>query len=290
MSRTIGRLSVPAVALLCVVLQSPFIVACTCESYDIGYLAGSSIEVPRNARGILWAGGLHSPKGDVVLPPLGNFRVDKINDDQWESVPFQLTLLKDPRGTSEHWFDTLLVSAKADMQAGERYRFVYYARSDRALGSVSASSALDSQVVIVTVSDSEFVGYSSELTGEKVQTGRMRIEASSACSIVTEAKWIDIDNVLPVDLRKWEDSLFYTTLVWKYYWRPREDFCDPDPPGRSWRGIGGDCLYHIDLSGVIDGRIRELGIYDGTGIAYIYAWLPGTDEVFTASVHYSFLE
>ena len=238
------RIALVLAVLLSILLLSSSAVACSCDYPDIGFLANDSVEVPANAMGLLWAGVLSS-RGITEFPPVENFSIEQEQASAWVAIPVQMHLYRDVRGASDSVYDILVVGPGDGLVAGGRYRFVFVARPGRPLGSPLKSAALDSQVVTVAVSVDEFSGGFEVRKAGPAQAGQLHVSAGSQCTVSVEARWVDIDHILPPDLRKWEDSLFYTVMNGDHYWHPRTDLCQMLPPGRSGLGIGKARLYHL---------------------------------------------
>jgi hypothetical protein len=261
---------------------------CSCISPDLGFLADPVIEIPNNAQGILWAGVLLSSGGLIEFPPIGNFHIDIEQDGRWHEVPVQLKLIRSPLCSGWSIYDVLLVCPGESMNPGDNLRFIYQASESKRPVLHGSLAPCDSQVVYVTVSSDEFMGYSATTTASNAKHGMLSLAVSGGWdSQDTEAYWVDIASILPDQYRRWADSLYYTTVVsGQYYWHPREGFCDPLPPGRSWSGMGEERLYCIiKPSGA---RYVEPGLDRETSSAMICAWLPGTAERIYATVRFSF--
>lgn len=84
---------------------------------------------------------------------------------------------------------------------------------------------------------------------------------------------MDLEYVLPPDLRKWEDSLFYSVRIDDRPWHPLAGLCDRLPPGRSWAGVGRARWYRILDPGAES--FREPGLATGMNRAMIRTYLPG---------------
>lgn len=249
--------------------------ACSCDFPDIGFLAEGSIEVPGNAKGLLWGGIVRSSGGLVELPPTGNFRVQVLEGGKWNPLAVRLNLYRDPYGISDSPYDVILVGPEVGLVKGEEYRFVFLARDARMLGGVTFSTMLDSQVVNVAVSEDDFHYEVKRRDSGPLEVGKLRIANGSACSIQVDARWVDIDHILPPDLRKWEDSLYYSVVRLGQYWHPRSSICEYLPPGRSWVGTGTARLYQLEQK---SRNHPEPGLPEDAKTAMFLAHLPGTAE------------
>lgn len=281
--------------------------ACYCADWDIGFLADCEIEIPSNARGILWA-GVVSRNGMVELASDDRFTVERQQDGRWMSLPVRVELVRVGGAWTGSVYDVLLVGAMEGMLPGHRYRFAYHARPNVHVYPLGAEAPQDSQEVYVTVSDDEFKGGMREIAVTAVQNGRLSFATGGGmCTEELPASWIDTESVVPEELRKWRDSLFYTTFVDGRPWHPKENLCSRIPPGRSWRDCGSDRFYRIAEYGdepvgeSIDrrdgsrvtlyrsvGRPVEPGLDAGSFRVEIHAWLPGTSERLFAHDVYSF--
>lgn len=281
--------------------------ACYCVDVDVGFLAGREIEIPGNARGILWA-GVVCRNGLVELASDDRFTVELEREDRWLRLPTRVDLIRHADAGTGSVYDVLLVGAVEGMSPGHRYRFAYHARPDNPVYPLDAEAPQDSQEVYVTVSEDEFEGGMREVAATAVQHGRLSFATGGGmCTEELPANWIDTESIVPEGLRKWQDSLFYTTYVNGRPWHPRDHLCGRIPPGRSWRECGSDRFYRVAEYGdepvgeSIDrrdgshatlyrgvGSPLEPGLDAGSFRVEIHAWLPGTSERLVAHEVYSF--
>lgn len=277
-------------AALCVAIAAPIAFGCSCDYPDIGYLAHQSVEIPLNAHGLLWAGVLNTAGGMVTFPPDTCFSVELLRGASWETVPHRLNLFRDPGASSDSFYDILIVGPETDALPGERYRYVYRKREQRGLMGATEDAAVDSQEVFVTVSTEAFAGSLQHLrTSGSTHSERIHVATSGGCGRAVDAVVMDIDEVLPVELRKWRDSLYYSTRIGLTNWHPRASICDPVPPGRSWAGIGSERLYKLTDAARATNDLLEPGLIVDANVALVEAWLPGTVEKYEVLIGYSFV-
>lgn len=274
------------IAIWCSSIGSAPAIACSCEFPDIGYLAEESIEVPGNAKGILWSGVVRSSNGLVEFPPIENFCIQVRNGEKWDPLAVRLNLYRDIHGISDSPFDVFLVGPEEGLVRGGNYRFVFFAREARSLGGISKATALDSQVVDVAVSEEDFHGEIMRRNSAPLEVGKLRIANGSSCSHKVEAQWVDVEHILPPELRKWEDSLYYSVVRFNRYWHPRSSMCELLPPGRSWVGTGKARLYH--LTEPSSQNFAESGLPANAKTAMFYAKLPGTPEIYRVRLYLPF--
>ncbi len=281
--------------------------ACYCGDVDIGFLADREIEIPGNARGILWA-GVVCRNGLVELTPDDRFTVELELEGRWLRLPTRVDLIHHAGVWTGSVYDVLLIGAVEGMSPGQRYRFTYHARPNNPVYPLDAEAFQDSQEVYVTVSVDEFEGGMREIAATAVQNGRLSLATGGGmCVEELPASWIDTESIVPEGLRKWQDSLFYTTFVDGRPWHPKDHLCSRIPPGRTWRECGSDRFYRVAEYGdepvgeTIDrrdgtrailyrgvGSPMEPGLDVGSFRVEIHAWLPGTSERLVAHEMYSF--
>ncbi|MFO7608112.1 MAG: hypothetical protein R6X35_02765 [Candidatus Krumholzibacteriia bacterium] len=184
-------------------------------------------------------------------------------------------------------YETILVGPADGLVPGAQYRFVTCARPGRMLVPAGADAPVDSQVVVVVVSEDEFTGASLTRGAGAVASGSLTLAANVQCAVAVPARWVDVPGVLPPELVKWQDAFFYRTRVGDRLWRPTSNLCERVPPGRSWRGHGADRLYLVPDPPGAAARLADPGLPESADRARIEAWLPGTDRRFVCTVYFS---
>lgn len=261
-------------------------VACSCAADDLGFLAGAQVEIPANARGLLWAGRLGTPDGLLALPPGGSIRVELLAGGAWRVVPHRSHFIGDGVG-GPGFYETILVGPADGVLPGARYRFVAFARPGHMLVPAGEDAPVDSQIVVVTVSEGEFTGASLTRGAAAATSGVLTLAANVQCAVAVPARWVDIPRVLPPEFAPWQDAFFYRTRVGDRLWRPTSNLCDRVPPGRSWRGHAADRLYHVPDPAGAPARLVDPGLPESADSARIEAWLPGTGQRFIATIYFS---
>jgi len=269
-------------ALFLLVFEAEHARACSCDYPDLGFLAAPSIEVPANAQGLLWAGVLRTAGGLIELPPVNQFRVEQFAAGEWVSVGAKINLFRDHRGSSDSFYDILLVGPETGFRPGTRFRFEYAAREGRSLLRMGTTEYMSSQTIEVLVSEEEFRGSHITHVAAERERGTLRV-AATGCHEEVEASWVTVDELVPASVMRWQDSLFFSVMVGDRYWHPRRDLCQSLPPGRSWAGLGQCRFYWIEEEVRYSGI--QLGLDGGDSGAVVYAWLPGTSEWVTTTNH-----
>jgi hypothetical protein len=280
------------VFLLATVLSAPTARACSCRSYDSGFLVPDEVEVPGNAVGLPWWGDLGWNGAGYDPPPNEGFRVEKLRDGEWSAMEFTVALLESELISSSpppRYRPIVLVMPKGGLEAGRQYRFTYRPGRSRVLLPFGAEERQESQRIQVTVSSERFEpeGRAAKVAVGAGEMGMVTtLDRSGGCSTRFLGYQVPVKFKLPAEFDRWKDALLYTLQIEDQgVWRPAPSLCSPTPPGLSSIARAEELLFsycgrltgedHSDGRGAYWSR-PEATLPGGEHRLAYTAWLPGT--------------
>lgn len=188
--------------------------ACSCANSPPGFLGAPQLNLPSNARGVVfWRGG--SPwivkTGDDraswgPLPPTGAFSIERMGERR-AKVPHQVQPILEAAPWREGQVAYAVVVSAAEALTPGAYQF-------SGPEGASIEVTIDSTPLELKALQGVEIGPQSE--------SELRMAAGISCSMAAPAAWRALDVVIPAEVRRYSEGLLIHTWVDGKIWRPSE--------------------------------------------------------------------
>ncbi len=250
--------------------------ACSCGQGPPGFLAGPKIQLPANARGVVfWGSGapwVIDAAGEEVAweppPSTEEFSIQQVGDSD-AKIPHSLEPIIEvaPWSKKGKVAYGLLVVAKEPLKPGESYRF-------------SGPKGTSSTAILAKDPLTLKAGFPIELgvpEERKIQLG-----FPVSCRLKAPAAQLSLSSKLPKGVGVYALGLLINTRVDGKIWRPTDSYCKAIAPGRSWRGPGNDTLFSVCA-----GPAKDDGLAPGKHKVQLEIRIPGGPSVMSEVKEFS---